>query len=698
MTGASTSRAFLPEVQALRALAVALVVVYHIWPGRLPGGFIGVDVFFVISGFLITAHLMREYESAGRISITQFWARRIRRLLPAAFVVLAACVVLAFTVLPAVVRVETLRQIAGASGYILNWMLGLDSVDYLAAGNQPTVVQHYWTLSVEEQFYIAWPLLLVAVIAIVARVRRGKPNQSVIGWAALGVVVASLAYSIFLTAYDPSFAYFATTTRAWEFAAGGLLAAVMVTRPAVIERLRESRAVTRWALPAIVGTIVIVGASFFLNGESPFPGYLAALPVIGTLFVIVGGMPAGPVGWLIRWRPVQFLGDVSYSVYLWHWPVLTTLVLVTGRPPTVLEGIGVAAASVVLAAATKYFVEDPGRRSPLLSRGRLAAFAFALIGILTFTAVWGTTSAVMAQQSAEAEAERDALVDDPASCFGANAMLGSAECPDRFVLDASVDLTAAANDLAYQDWCLTDSAQAWLSCEFGDVEADETWALVGDSHAASMVEAFDGYFAQHGVKIVTFLRNGCSGLGTGNAGVNGTTKEEQDEYACRVWSDRVRSELAASTEISTVVYLNRTSIYTSENRPAAWRLTVDEIVDTWQGVIDSGKRVISIKDWPITAGESIPVCLSSHVGEAAPCSLPRSQAMPADPQDDAIDVLGADVDAIDLTDAYCDTDTCYSVIGDVVLYADWNHLSGTYSRTVMSYLGPSLLQLGSTSD
>ncbi len=691
MTEARTAR-FLPEVQALRALAVALVVLYHVWPERLPGGFIGVDVFFVISGYLITAHLTREYTTSGSISLSRFWARRIRRLLPAAFVVLAACVVLVFVVLPTVVREETLRQVAAASGYLLNWVLGFDAVDYLAAGNEPTVVQHYWTLSVEEQFYIGWPVLLVVVGVIVARLRGTRPTAAaLVGWVAIVVVVLSLAYSIYLTAFNPPMAYFATTTRAWEFAAGGLLAAAVLRWPAMIERLRASRVSRTTSVLTLGGVIVIVAAAFVLDGESPFPGYLAALPVVGTVLVILGGEPRGlGIGFVTRWRPIQFLGDISYSIYLWHWPLVLTLVVLAGRRPTLLEGLGIVVVTVALAALTKYFVEDPGRRSRLLARRR-AAFGLAAAGILVFVSVWAGTSTILTQQAQAAKAEQEAAIVDTAGCFGAHAMLGTAECPDRFVLTSDVDLNAAANDLDYENWCLTWFDEDWRSCEFGAPAGGETWALVGDSHAASMVEALDEYFAQHNITLVTYLRYGCSGLNIGDEGADGPAQSDQEEYDCRVWSDRVRAELDDRDDISTVLYLNRTPIYVQDERPEQYRLTVDDIVATWEGVLGAGKRVVSITDWPITAGDSIPVCLSAHVGESGPCSLPRAEALPADPQDAALAELDGRVESIDLTDAFCDDTTCYSVIGDVVVYADHNHISGTYSRTLMPYLGPLLL-------
>ncbi|GHF15484.1 acyltransferase family protein [Pseudolysinimonas yzui] len=680
------------EVQALRALAVMLVVVYHVWPGRLTGGFVGVDVFFVISGYLITAHLLREYAAEGRIRVAAFWSRRIRRLLPAAFLVLAVCAIAAFFVLPDVVRSDALRQIAAASLYGLNWVLAIDAVDYLAAGDTATVVQHYWTLSVEEQFYVLWPLVLVVAAFVAARFSRsrkvGHPARLVAVVAAV-VVVVSLAYSIVFTWLNPAFAYFSTFTRAWEFAAGGSLAASALVAPALWERVRASVAGVRTGLLTVIGAVLVVGAAFLLDGASPFPGAFAAFPVVGTMLLILGGMPEPRIlGAPVRWRPVQFLGDISYSLYLWHWPLIMGFVLIAGRRPAIIEAVAIVIASIVLAALTKVLVEDPARRSQLLSRRLVAAFALAAIGGAAFVGTYLVDREVTAAQRV---ADRQQLIENAANtsgCFGANALLGDTACPDPFVLGADTDLTAAAYDLDYQNWCLTWFDQEWASCEFGDLAATNgTLALVGDSHAASMVAAFDEYFATAGWKVVTYTRFGCSGLNQGLAGADDVTEQGRKEYACRVWSERVRAELVARDDITDIVYLNYTSSYL--DRAPEYVLTVDDIVATWQEMLAAGKDVHVVKDWPRTDGDSIPVCLTSHVGETGPCSTDRAVSLPEDPQDAAL-ALTPEVQGIDLSDAYCDESRCYAVVGGVVVYADHNHISGSYALSLMPYLGPRL--------
>jgi len=304
-----TPRGFRPDIQALRAIAVMSVVLYHLFPLGLTGGFVGVDIFFVISGFLITNHLVGEITRTGRISLTQFWARRIRRLLPAAFSVLAVSVALLVLCMPVVTWHNNLQEIGAAAAYVENWLLGIHAVDYLAAENSASLVQHYWSLSVEEQFYLVWPLLLLLALAVSRFTGRLSPRTAV-RWALGFVAVGSFAVSIVLTSARPPLAFFVTPTRAWEFAIGGLLSVA----PSLPLGAREHavRAATSW-----LGITVIAYSVYFISGDEPFPGTIALLPVLGSTLMLAGGTSSA------RWspaplsglQPVQWLGNYSYSLY-----------------------------------------------------------------------------------------------------------------------------------------------------------------------------------------------------------------------------------------------------------------------------------------------------------------------------------------------------------------------------------------------
>jgi len=206
------------DIQALRALAITTVVIFHLWPGRLPGGFVGVDVFFVISGFLITTHLLKSVENKT-FKVANFWVRRVRRLLPASFTVLISTAIAVLVFVPVQLWLQWLKEIQASILYFENWILAIDAVDYLALSNEASTTQHFWSLSVEEQFYIVWPLLIAVALLFV---RKRSPQVQRISMLAILVLItlSSLIYGIYLTQAEPAIAYFSTPVRAWEFGAG----------------------------------------------------------------------------------------------------------------------------------------------------------------------------------------------------------------------------------------------------------------------------------------------------------------------------------------------------------------------------------------------------------------------------------------------------------------------------------------------
>jgi len=279
-----------------------------------PGGFAGVDVFFAISGFLITSLLLREAERDGRVSLSGFWARRARRILPAALLTILAGAIATIVLVPLTQWQQFLGEMRASTAYVQNWQLAGDAVDYLASANAPSPVQHYWSLSIEEQFYLVWPVL-IAVALVATRGRQAAPRRRLVALVLATATALSLLYSMLDTAADPAAAYFVTPTRAWELGAGALLAlAGPFGRSPTF-----ARAVLSW-----LGLAAIVVAALTYSGATPFPGYAALLPVLGALAVIRAGAPAWRLAptRLMAFAPVQRLGDISYSVYLCHWPLI----------------------------------------------------------------------------------------------------------------------------------------------------------------------------------------------------------------------------------------------------------------------------------------------------------------------------------------------------------------------------------------
>ena len=381
-----------PEIQALRAVAIGCVVAYHFWPAVLPAGFVGVDVFFVVSGFLITGLLLRDVERFDRVRLRNFYLRRIRRILPAALVVLTLSAVATLVFVPRIEWRPFLQQILSSALYVENWHLARDSQMPARSDLESTPAQHFWSLSVEEQFYLVWPLLII--LALWSAARSGRRRLEIVAVVLTVTTIASFVHGALLTMEDHNLAYFSTLARAWEFGVGGLLALV----PQVVgERLRRTRALAGW-----VGLAAItVSALTFTDGDV-FPGSIALLPVLGTSAVIWGGMPRAalslaPVAAL---RPVQWFGGISYSLYLWHWPIIMFTPYITGRPSEAPVMVLLLVLSIAVADASKRWIEDPFRApstpAPRLPAGRVrligvASAAAAAVIVLTTSGVAGYT-------------------------------------------------------------------------------------------------------------------------------------------------------------------------------------------------------------------------------------------------------------------------------------------------------------------
>jgi peptidoglycan/LPS O-acetylase OafA/YrhL len=350
---APTHPEFRADVQGLRAVAVALVVLTHAGVPGLAGGFIGVDVFFVLSGFVITRLLLRERERTGRTSLTGFYRRRARRILPCAMLVLLVTVVAARVLLGSAMGARLSGDGAWTAVFLANVHFAAVAAGHVGPDLGPNPLEHYWSLAVEEQFYLVWPVLLILVMYLTRRSRSTAALAVVLGV----ICVASFTWCVVQTAHEPTWAYFSPLTRAWELATGALLA---LPFPA----LAATRA--RWPARAagVLGLLAIGAAAVLYDPSTTFPGVAVALPVLGTALVIAAGTiaPGAGAAVLLAVAPLRWLGDRSYSLYLWHWPVLAIGSLHVGRDLPLAQDLGLVAVAVVASALTYRLVEDPLRR------------------------------------------------------------------------------------------------------------------------------------------------------------------------------------------------------------------------------------------------------------------------------------------------------------------------------------------------
>ncbi|WP_051426099.1 acyltransferase family protein [Jiangella gansuensis] len=689
--GAATGHGgFQPEIQGLRAVAVLLVVVFHLWPDQLTGGFVGVDVFFVISGYLITAHIVREVERTGTISLRRFWARRIRRLLPASLLVLAVSAVATVLFLPATVWSDTARQLAASALYVQNWALAGDAVDYMAQDNVPTVAQHYWSLSVEEQFYVLWPLLVLALVLATRRFalvsRFGTRAVLATGIGVLGAT--SLAWSVVATAREPSSAYFITPTRVWEFAAGALLGLGLV---GTVHR----RSVH--VLLGGAGLTAVVAAGALFDGDTLFPSWVALLPVLGTAAVIAAGNSATPLtpGWLLSRQPMTFVGDISYSVYLWHWPLIVCLPHVTGTGLRTGDKLGIFAATLVLAWLSKVYVEDPMRRQSTLSAMPWRSFAFAAAGMAIVVAgtVGITTELDRRAEAAAAAADHlragDVFAAAGTGCVGPAALDGECGSPvGEGELVVPPEVVVEQNQAATYPGCQQGIDDTEVkTCTIGS-ESDtpqQVVALVGDSHTTHWFAAFDALGEERDWQVVTYTKASCPVTEARRL----LPDEETDDASasCLEWGREVREQIAADERISAVFVSAYSSAYEfSDGEKPLEDPARDGFAVAWESWAGADKEVYVIRDVPPAKEDSsIPNCLAANP-EPTACATP-AEALPEDPQTDAVRELDdPKVHLIDLTDRFCDQDWCYPVVGDVIVYRDTSHLTDEYSRALAPYI------------
>lgn len=648
----------------MRAVAVLLVLIYHLAPDLVPGGYVGVDVFFVISGFLITSLLYREAGKHGRISIARFYVRRVRRLLPASTVVLLVTGAVALVFLPVTRLSDAAWQLIASAAYVENLYLAQQAVDYLAADSPPSPAQHFWSLSVEEQFYLVWPLLFMLWAWAV---RRWRATAKLLVGALAALLVVSLAHSVVSTSQDPAAAYFLPTTRAWELAAGGLVAVVLAHRtlsPA-------ARAPLVWAGLAAIGVSALA-----YDDATAFPGWTALLPVLGSAAVITAGHTRTP----LNSAPAQFFGGISYSLYLWHWPLIVFTLTWTGSASLgVLEVVAVAAAAVLLAWLTKVGVEDPARERGLIP-GIRSAGTVAVAGIVAVSAV-GLASLARVQQFSS-------VPFDPRVHVGPTALLDGSASNGAELYPPLVEAQEDDPQL-YADKCQgqREDIDPRTDCVYGDHEGGRTVVVVGDSHAAQWVPALDQVGAERGWRVVSLTKSACAFTATPVQWSDGSAYEE-----CRLWNEAVVEELS---ELAPDVVFSSASADVAPQEPGedATRTLADGLAAQWGKAAQHTDRLVAVRDTPVT-DRDVFRCLEEHGEDLSECSVPRDAAFQEeDPQVQAARAMEDRVHLLDMSDLFCGQERCEAVIGNVVVYRDYHHMTASYAKMLSEELAERIEQV-----
>ncbi|MGW0641424.1 acyltransferase family protein [Streptomyces badius] len=667
-SGPSPHRAaFRPDIEGLRAVAVLAVLAFHAGIPGAAGGFVGVDVFFVISGYLITGLLVREAITTGRIRLGDFFSRRARRLLPSAAVVLAAVAVAGAWLTVPLLRTDLEHDVLAAALSVANWRFVSQQTDYLAAGHDQSPLLHFWSLAVEEQFYLVWaPLLAVIVLTAARAVRRGRAVRAVVALVTAGAAVASFALSLHWTRDSVSLAYLGTPSRVWQFAVGALLALLPWH---LLRGPRPLRPACGWA-----GAAAIVWCVASYDASTPYPGCAALVPTLGTAAVILAATPgrgerdvqgAYGVGRLLAGRAPRAVGRLSYTLYLWHWPVLVFAEARLGALDWPAKTAWTLAA-VLPALATMRWVEQPLRRSRTVSelpRRGLAVGVSAVVLPVVLALVVGTTTLRLLGPAAPVD-----VGSLPPGAAAGPSLLARAEGPALAAGPVVPRPAQARADFPPDGGC--QAAPAVTSsppCLFGAVDSPDRVVLLGDSHAGQWFSPLLALASRRGWALQELVKQGCPlpELTVRSPQLGRTYRE------CDTWRDDALDRLRTGPRPRLIVIasLNR---YTADRRllTSAWEKTLKRLRAT-------GAPIVYVEGTPVP-GTDIPACVSGAPDETAACAFDRAKALPPDPLARRI-AAGAvpGVRSVGVNAVLCPGDgpTCPAVRDRILLYRDDTHLT-----------------------
>jgi peptidoglycan/LPS O-acetylase OafA/YrhL len=649
----------------MRTIAVGSVLAAHAGVPFLAGGFIGVDIFFVLSGFLITGLLAREVSRSGRVSLATFWARRVKRLLPASATVLVFSALVTYLYLPITQRKDFGGDIVSAALYVVNWRLAARGVDYQAEDIGESPVQHYWSLAVEEQFYVVWPILMLVVAVLAAR--RWKQVSFVV----LGLVTAtSFAWSVAHTDSSPQTAYFVSTTRIWELGIGALLA---LSAERVARLPGALRASGGWAGIALIA----YGVLAFEKTTPAFPGAIALVPTIGAALMIASGLretPGSPQR-LLSLRPMVFIGGLSYSIYLWHWPILVAAQV--RYPDLQLRWmVLLAVLSIVPAYLSFRFIENPIRFGTFFRpNGRAIGMGLALtaVGVGVGWGLGASATAGVAEADESASPGAAALL-DPANKDVDWAAVQSVKRMRPVATKAVDDRPAFYDD---GSGCQVPDGDATPKpCTYGDTSSRRTVVIVGDSKMAQWQPTFAAMAEREGWKLVQLTKSACTFADVEFA--------RDNRVDCRAWGRAVLQdilELKPDLVIESHRFTDALPRGRTDDADSTQAALVDGLTSYWRTITDAGIPMVTLLDNPSPPNAPVYECVAESPDHLSSCSFELAGAVEASgavaQRMAAAEVPGVGI--MDMTSTICpDDDRCAAVIGNVLVYRQGTHLTRTF--------------------
>ena len=641
---------FRDDVQGMRALGALLILIFHLWVHKVSGG---VDVFFVVSGYLMGGVLLRQAASRGRLRPLDFWASVVRRVAPAAYLVLLCTVLFSYLYVPAPFWRTIIDDLLFSALQVENLYLMRSGVSYLDSQSLPGPFQQFWALSMQIQFYLLLPMLLAPALWLARRCGARLPLFLVIG----ALVLLSFAYGLWVTQENPARAYFNTPARLWEFLTGTLLAlALPLLRPPTRQLCRAL---------SLLGLTLLLGTGL-LPREAAFPGSAALLPVLAAALLLYGGIPrdGSLVQRLLSTRQLVYLGGMSFSLYLWHWPVLVFMRHLHGVERVNLpQGLLVIGLSLLLAIFTSLLVEAPARRIPRNQPWR--AFILGVLCLLPVFALWVVGKHLILDTLRAAERER--VVADFFPGTGISLQDNARDVPLARFMGVKRDISPAARETCDRGML---SAEIIL-CTFGDLEAGPLVVLVGGSHASQWEPAFSEIGRRYGFRLVTISMSGCS------LGYQPSASRAAD---CQRWNAGLLPVLAALRPDVLITTATRAD---PPGAAPAIEFVPDGLLDSLRGILALGIPVIGIRDNPWFVRDPT-ACVWQNPARASRCARAQREALLAENPARALETQLQGFHALDLTHLLCVDGRCPAYFEGHLMWRDRSHLTRSFVHYMAS--------------
>jgi len=687
------------DIEGLRAIAVLAVLLFHAGVPGIGGGYVGVDVFFVVSGFLITSLLVAEKTDTGKVSLGAFYARRARRILPVSALVAVATLCASWVWLEPLRLRSLSRDVLAVALFSSNFVFAHRGADYLQSALPPSPLQHYWSLAVEEQFYVVWPALVMLVcIGIGTRTMRNVRLR--VGITAGVAAVASFIGCMALMNSSQPWAFFSPHTRAFELAIGALVAVIPIG--SAVKSLRIDAFFAWCGLAGIIATVTL------FSETTTFPGPWALAPVMATAFLLRGG---NATSWapevLLRLSPLQWLGSRSYSAYLWHWPVLIIAAAALDKKLSVFEGLVCLMMSLGLSEFSYRFVENPVRRNHNISGIRALVLAVSLIAVVSGSAVLAQNnqpaldSGVVATAPTLVAATTTIDPNISTTTVPVEPELPGPGTPIDAIVQAMAatglpsnitpSIQGAISDMPtiYSNNCHAGfSTTRPKNCVYGDAASSTVIGLYGDSHAAEWFPAFEKIAIKRHWKLISYTKRGCppADIATYSKVLGKVYKE------CAPWRENVLKQMVADgVQVVFVAHFDRLLSATTRAPmwQKEWRVAMQSTIDALNA---KGITPVLMEDTPYP-GQDVPTCLSRHYTNVQLCNPIISSAYRDDMQQMLQDFDAAKVHVLWTRQWFCTEAGCPTVVGNILVYRDDNHMTVTFASFIAPLLDAAIVDV-----